>query len=162
RRLEAAYGHYAYTCPVRQTAKWGTSYLAKDPPVFIYHRALNKTALYGANHGDQMRYQTYNPEVRTISPAQDEVAGKFHAYCVSFILTSDPNKALKATGNPRFANRPQWPGWKGGRGLTLVLGEGNDERAGGTSAGVAENVKENGWADKECDFWWRMTEKYED
>lgn len=59
KRLEAAYGHYAYTCPVRQTAVLGSKD-ADQPPIYIYHWALNKTILYGANHGDQMRYQTYN------------------------------------------------------------------------------------------------------
>ncbi|KAI1341321.1 Alpha/Beta hydrolase protein [Xylariaceae sp. FL0016] len=102
RRMEAAYGHYAYTSPVRQTAVWATSHSASDPPVFLYHWALNKTALFGANHGDQMRYQTYNKEVREISPSQEEVAGKFHAYCGSFITHGDPN-AMK-TG--KFAERP--------------------------------------------------------
>ncbi|KAI1841241.1 hypothetical protein JX265_010147 [Neoarthrinium moseri] len=158
RRMEAAYGHYAYTCPVRQTAILGTSSSPSDPPVFLYHWALNKTALFGANHGDQMRYQTYNPEVRAISPAQDEVAGDFHAYCVSFILHGDPS-AMTAG---RFADRPAWRGYAGGKGLTMVLGEGNDERAGGTGVGIAAQFKEYTWAEKECDFWWRISGKWED
>lgn len=158
RRMEAAYGHYAYTCPVRQTAILGTADAPPDPPVFLYHWALNKTALYGANHGDQMRYQTYNPEVRSISPAQDEVAGKFHAYCTSFILYGDPS-AMKVG---KFADRPEWSAYAKGEGLTMVLGEGNDERAGGTGVGVAAQLKEYRWAEKECDFWWRMTGKWED
>ncbi|KAH8652351.1 Alpha/Beta hydrolase protein [Xylariales sp. PMI_506] len=158
RRMEAAYGHYAYTCPVRQTAIWGTSHSDADPPVFLYHWALNKTALFGANHGDQMRYQTYNREVREISAAQDEVAGDFHAYCSSFIVHGDPNAARVG----KFADRPEWTSFRGGKGLTMVLGEGNDERAGGSGAGVAAALKEYTWADKECDFWWRMTAKFED
>jgi acetylcholinesterase len=158
RRMEAAYGHYAYACPVRQTAIWGTSHAAADPSVYLYHWALNKTALFGANHGDQMRYQTYNPEVREISAAQDEVAGKFHAYCVSFITKSDPN--TMKTG--RFADRPEWTSFKGGKGLTMILGEGNDERAGGSGVGVAAQLKDHTWAKKECDFWWKISAKFED
>ncbi|KAI1495709.1 Alpha/Beta hydrolase protein [Biscogniauxia marginata] len=157
-RLEAAYGHYAYTCPVRQTAIWGTSHSSSDPPVWLYHWALNKTALFGANHGDQIRYQTYNKEVREISPAQDEVAGKFHAYCVSFITKGDPNSIKSG----KFADRPEWTPWSRGKGLTMLLGEGNDERAGGTGVGVAAASKAYKWADRECDFWWRMTGKWED
>lgn len=157
-RLEAAYGHYAYTCPVRQTAIWGTSHSPSDPPVFLYHWALNKTALFGANHGDQMRYQTYNKEVREISPAQDEVAGKFHAYCTSFILTGDPN----AVKSGKYGIREEWPGFKNGKGLTMILGEGNDERAGGTSVGVAAKAVEYKWGEKQCEFWWRISSKWED
>lgn len=157
RRMEAAYGHYAYVCPTRQTAVWGTSHSKADPPVFLYHWALNKTALFGANHGDQMRYQTYNKEVREISPAQDEVSGDFHAYCVSFITKGDPNSMKKG----KFAERPEWTSWAGGKGLTMVLGEGNDERAGGTGIGIAASLQDYKWADKECDFWWRMTAKWE-
>lgn len=158
RRLETAYGHYAYTCPVRQTAIWGSANAPPDPPVFLYHWALNKTALFGANHGDQMRYQTYNPEVREISVAQDEVAGKFHAYCVSFITKGDPSALKKG----KFAQREEWLPWGDGRPSTMVLGEGNDERAGGTSLGVAARLKDYKWAEKECEFWWKISAKWED
>jgi acetylcholinesterase len=156
RRTETAYGHYAYTCPVRQTVIHATSRSAA--PAYLYHWALNKTAVFGANHGDQMRYQTYNPEVRSISPAQNDVSGNFHSYCVSFILYGDPN-AMK-TG--KFAGRPQWPSFHAGQGLTMLLGEGNDERAGGSSAGVAAEARNYTWGDKECDFWWRISGKWED
>lgn len=158
RRLEAAYGHYAYTCPVRQTAIWGSANAPPDPPVFLYHWALNKTALLGANHGDQMRYQTYNPEVREISAAQDAVSGKFHAYCVSFITRSDPSALRKG----RFADREQWTAWKDGRPSTMLLGEGNDERAGGSSKGVAAQMRDYKWGEKECEFWWKLSARWED
>ncbi|KAH6977192.1 Alpha/Beta hydrolase protein [Ilyonectria sp. MPI-CAGE-AT-0026] len=157
RRLEAAYGHYAYTCPVRQTAIWATSHSEEDQPVFLYHWALNKTVLLGANHGDQMRYQTYNKEVREISQAQDEVAGNLHAYCTSFITKGDPN-VIKG----KFSNRPEWKGWKGGKGLTMILGDGNDERAGGSGVGIASQLQDYKWGDDQCEFWWRVSSKWED
>jgi acetylcholinesterase len=105
-----------------------------------------------------MRYQTYNPEVRSISPAQDEVAGKFHVYCTSLIIYGDPNENKTS----KFADRPEWTKFSKGEGLTMVLGEGNDERAGGTSIGVAAQLQDYRWAEKECDFWWRMSVKWED
>ncbi|KAK6066275.1 extracellular lipase [Seiridium cupressi] len=162
RRAEAAYGNYAYSCPVRQTAAWGNKNAA-DPPVYLYHWALNKTATYGANHGDQMRYQTYNPEVRSISPAQDEVAGLMHAYVTSFITRGDPNKP----SSTRFPKRLEWLPWSGDqggldKGKTTVFGKGNDERAGGTSGGVSAQFIDDDWRKKECDFWWRLTERFED
>ncbi|WYZ43611.1 hypothetical protein EsH8_VII_000047 [Colletotrichum jinshuiense] len=158
RRIEAAYGHYAYTCPVRQTAIWGSSNSPPDPPVFLYHWALNRTALLGAVHGDQMRYQTYNPEVRGISAAQDEVSGKFHAYCVSFITKGDPSAVKKG----KFAAREEWTPWKDGRPSTMVLGEGNDERAGGTGKGTAAQMQDYRWGEEPCNFWWRVSERWED
>lgn len=157
RRLEAAYGHYAYTCPVRQTAIWATSHSEQDKPVFLYHWALNKTALFGANHGDQMRYQTYNKEVREISPAQDETAGDLHAYCTSFITRGDPN-AIKG----KFSKRPEWKAWKEGKGLTMLFGEGNDERAGGSSVGVPAQLVDYKWGEEQCEFWWKVSSKWED
>ncbi|WQF81194.1 Putative carboxylesterase, type B, carboxylesterase type B, alpha/Beta hydrolase [Colletotrichum destructivum] len=162
KRAEAAYGHYAYTCPVRQTAVWGSRH-AGDPPVYLYHWALNKTALYGANHGDQMRYQTYNAEVRSISPKQDEIAAAMHAYATSFIVHGDPNR-FKARSDDGL---PEWLPFGGGTqgeeaGKTMVLGEGNDERAGGSGLGTTARFAAYNWAEKECDFWWKLTEKFED
>ncbi|TDZ53784.1 Lipase 1 [Colletotrichum trifolii] len=143
KRAEAAYGHYAYTCPVRQTAIWGSK-SPSDPPVYLYHWALNKTALYGANHGDQMRYQTYNAEVRSISPKQEEIAGLMHAYATSFIVHGDPSEKGKEAGK------------------TMIFGKGNDERAGGSSLGTAAQFVDYTWAERECDFWWKQTENFED
>ncbi|KAK2012004.1 carboxylesterase, partial [Colletotrichum eremochloae] len=160
KRAEAAYGHYAYTCPVRQTAVWGGKAVG-DPPIYLYHWALNKTARYGANHGDQMRYQTYNTEVRSISPMQDEIAGIMHAYATSFIVHGDPN-----TIKGNFDNRPEWLPFAGkdgkGTGKTMILGEGNDERAGGSSLGTAAKFVDYKWAAKEGEFWWKQTENFED
>ncbi|KAI8238719.1 Lipase 2 [Colletotrichum sp. SAR 10_99] len=160
KRAEAAYGHYAYTCPVRQTAIWGSN-SPEDPPVYLYHWALNKTALYGANHGDQMRYQTYNAEVRSISPKQDEIAGLMHAYATSFIVHGDPNK-IKG----KFEERPEWLPFAGNKGKeagkTMIFGEGNDERAGGSSLGTSAYFVDYKWAEKECNFWWKQTENFED
>ncbi|KAF4119418.1 Carboxylesterase family [Geosmithia morbida] len=158
RRLEAAYGQYAYTCPVRQTVHWATFHNKSDPPVFLYHWAVNQTALHGANHGNQIRYQTYNPEVRSISPSQDEIAGNFHAYCVSFILYGDPNKMSQG----KFSQRPEWPRFQNGKGLTMLLGDGNDERAGGKGTGIAAQAVEYKWGQNECNFWWRISEKWEE
>ncbi|KXH63467.1 carboxylesterase [Colletotrichum nymphaeae SA-01] len=160
KRAEAAYGHYAYTCPVRQTAIWGSK-SSSGPPVYLYHWALNKTALYGANHGDQMRYQTYNAEVRSISPKQDEIAGFMHAYATSFIVHGDPNR-IKG----KFDGRPKWLPFSGqeGRevGKTMIFGEGNDERAGGSGLGTSAEFLDYKWAEKECSFWWKQTENFED
>lgn len=157
KRVEAAYGHYAYVCPVRQTAQLG-SVSSADPPIFLYHWATNRTVLGGANHGDQMWYETMSPTVRAVSPMQDEIAGFFHGYITSFIVSGDPNKV-----KGRYGNRPEWTSWGGSEGgKTMLFGMGNDERAGGDSKGVSAQLVEDTWAKEECEFWWEQSSHPED
>lgn len=158
KRLEAAYAHYAYVCPVRQTASYISSSTWDDeltepvPPVYIYHWALNTTVKGGAGHGDNMHYQTYDDAVTSISEAQREVAGKYHAYVTSFITKGDPN-AIEG----RWKDRPQWPVFKskniGGGEPGMTFGKGNDERAGGREVGVAAEVIGSRWIRRQCEFW---------
>ncbi|KOC18748.1 extracellular lipase [Aspergillus flavus AF70] len=148
KRVEAAYGHYAYACPVRQTAKFASA--GQEPPVFLYRWALNKTVQGGANHGDQMAYETFNPEVRAISENQEKIAGTLHAYFTSFIVSGDPNAVPGA-----YADRPSWETYDtSSSGRIMVFGEGNDERAGGNGVGIAAQVVDDDWSRKECNFWW--------
>ncbi|KAK6811633.1 hypothetical protein RU639_012543 [Aspergillus parasiticus] len=148
KRVEAAYGHYAYACPVRQTAKFASA--GQEPPVFLYRWALNKTVQGGANHGDQMAYETFNPEVRAISENQEKIAGTLHAYFTSFILSGDPNAIPGA-----YAGRPSWETYDASSsGRIMVFGEGNDERAGGSGVGIVAQVVDDEWSRKECNFWW--------
>lgn len=150
KRVEAAYGHYAYACPVRQTVTLASQ--GQDTPVFLYRWALNKTVLGGANHGDQMAYETYNPEVREISAGQEEIAGTFHAYITSFIVSGNPNGV-----SGRYPSRPEWKRYDATSSLgkrIMVFGEGNDERAGGEGVGIPAQLVSDEWSRKECDFWW--------
>ncbi|OJJ96222.1 hypothetical protein ASPACDRAFT_54622 [Aspergillus aculeatus ATCC 16872] len=155
KRVEAAYGHYAYACPVRQTARFVSAaqqqqqqQRQRTAPVFLYRWALNRTVLGGANHGDQMAYETFDPEVRAFSAAQEEMAGTFHAYITSFIVRGDPNAV-----QGRFARRPRWEPFDASERI-MVLGEGNDERAGGRGVGVTAQMVDDDWSSKECGFWW--------
>ncbi|KAE8395541.1 alpha/beta-hydrolase [Aspergillus alliaceus] len=148
KRVEAAYGQYAYACPVRQTAKFASA--GQDPPVFLYRWALNKTVQGGANHGDQMAYETFNPEVRSISESQERIAGTLHAYFSSFIVSGDPNAV-----SGMYGDRPVWERYDASSsGRIMVFGEGNDERAGGSGVGTAAQVVDDEWSREECNFWW--------
>ncbi|KAF7330525.1 Carboxylic ester hydrolase [Mycena venus] len=89
KRIEAAYAHYAYVCPVRQTATLAAP--NQMPPVYLYHWALNQTVKGGANHADHISYQTMDAAVLEYSEVQKEVASVMHAYWTSFITTGDPN-----------------------------------------------------------------------
>ncbi|KAE8153343.1 carboxylesterase [Aspergillus avenaceus] len=148
KRVEAAYGHYAYACPVRHTANLASA--GQEPPVFLYQWALNKTVQGGANHGDQMVYETFNPEVRSISHSQEEIAGTLHAYFTSFIVSGDPNAVPGVYGK-----RSTWEPYNASpAGRIMVFGDGNDERAGGNGVGIAAQMMNDDWSRKECDFWW--------
>ncbi|KAF2162600.1 hypothetical protein M409DRAFT_26842 [Zasmidium cellare ATCC 36951] len=157
KRVEAAYGHYAYVCPVRQTANFASD--GQESPVYLYHWATNKTVIGGANHGDQIWYETMSPLVRNVSPTHDEIARYFNSYVTSFVVTGDPN-GLK--GRTRKAvTRPTWSKF-GAERKTMVFGLGNDEAAGGSNKGVAAQFVDDEWAKAECNFWWEKSETSED
>lgn len=157
KRVEAAYGQYAYVTPVRQTAKFVSD--EGSAPVYQYHWAVNKTVVGGANHGDQIWYETMSPLVRNVSPTNDEIARYFNSYITSFIVTeeADPNKL----SGRKAIERPAWKPYQDGVG-TMVFGAGNDEPAGGSSAGVAAQFADDKWAEKETAFWWKVSEVTED
>lgn len=151
KRTTATYGQYAYICPVQQTAYLASA--GQSEPVFLYQWALNKTVQNGAGHGDQTEYEVYSKHVREISEAQDEVAGQLHAYFTSFITTGDPNKI-----EGRYADRPKWKAFDSKSPKpVMVMGKGNDERAGGQNVGVSAEHGDLKWCRKECEFWWKRT-----
>ncbi|PYH87871.1 extracellular lipase [Aspergillus ellipticus CBS 707.79] len=167
KRVEAAYGHYAYACPVRQTAALAAQF--QDEPVWLYRWAMNKTVLGGANHGDQMEYETYSPAVRDLGQSQEDLAATFHDFVVNFVVSGDPNGPRREShqdlkrdghGDTGKKERVRWepfggkPGDKSaGQKQIMVFGEGNDERAGGGHAGVVARMSEDSWAREECGFW---------
>ncbi|KAL4772575.1 Alpha/Beta hydrolase protein [Aspergillus nidulans var. acristatus] len=147
KRIEAAYGHYAYVAPARQTAHFAASNPGA-PPVYLYHWALPRTAIGRANHGDNMYYETYNDEITGLSESQKELSGTLHAYITSFITRGDPN-AIKG----RYGTRPQWEPYKPASPGVLVFGEDNEELIGGSVAPPAKFVSDD-WARQETEFWW--------
>jgi acetylcholinesterase len=155
KRVEAAYAHYAYTCPVRQTADLAS--IGQQQPVFVYHWAVNKTVKGGANHGDNMYYETYPEDVTSISEATREISGVYHAYVTSFITSGDPN-----TIQGRYKYRPKWENYVRGSEKVMILGNGNDERAGGTGLGTPAEMVDSSWIKKECDFWWKKSRETEE
>lgn len=158
KRVEAAYGQYAYVAPVRQTAQLAGSD-PEQPSVWLYHWAVNSSVVAGANHGDQMWYETMKGEVRKVSPSHDLIARSFHDYVCSFVVRGDPNSL-----QGHSEDRPVWSAYNNNQEphKTMIFGEGNDERAGGSQAGVAVQCVRDTWAEKETKFWWRVGEKFED
>lgn len=155
KRIEQAYGHFAYTAPVRQTANFA---FANDMPVYLYHFAVSSSVKGGADHGSHTSFPTYGRDVRGVSDTIDEVTGSMHAYWTSFITAGDPNKV-----KGRFPKRPIWPVYNpaNGGGKLVVFGEGNDEIAGGENSGIAVMVADDSYAVEECEYWWNRTELFE-
>ncbi|KAL4733331.1 Alpha/Beta hydrolase protein [Aspergillus similis] len=147
KRIEAAYGHYAYVAPARQTAHFAAS-VPGAPSVYLYHWALPRTVIGRANHGDNMYYETYNDEITGLSESQKELSGTLHAYITSFITRGDPN-AIKG----RYETRPQWKPYKPASPGVLMFGEDNEELIGGSVAPPAKFVSDD-WARQETEFWW--------
>ncbi|KAL4867831.1 hypothetical protein BDV12DRAFT_209556 [Aspergillus spectabilis] len=130
KRIEAAYGHYVYVAPVRQTAHFAATVVGR------------------ANHGDNMYYETHNTDITGISESQKELPGTLHAYITSFITHGDPNAVPG-----RYAQRPEWKPYNPDSPRILIFGEGNEELIGGGVAPPAKFVADE-WAKEETAFWW--------
>jgi carboxylesterase type B len=157
KRIEAAYAHYAYVAPVRQTAEFAS---AQNPgSVYLYHWALPRTVVGRANHADNMYYETYNNAITSISETQKKLSGVLHAYLTSFIVSGDPNGVRGGL----YGDRPVWGVYEPDTPKVLVFGEGIEELLGGENRGdgvVAEFVDDT-WArgdTGETEFWWGKVE----
>ncbi|EHL02920.1 putative cAMP-regulated D2 protein [Glarea lozoyensis 74030] len=151
KRVEAAYAHYAYACPARQTAHLASS--AQEQPIWAYHWALNKTVKGGAGHVDNIEYESFQDSVITISESQKEVSGIYHSFITNFITTGNPNG--KST---RWRKRPTWKAYDIEKREIMTFGLGNNERAGGNDTGIAAQMRGSEWITEECNFWWAKTE----
>lgn len=145
KRIEAAYGHYAYVAPVRQSAHFAAS---QGIPVYLYHWALPRTVVGRANHGDNMYYETYNSDITGLSESQKELSGTLHAYITSFITQGDPNAI-----SGRYGRRPQWEPFVSDDARVMIFGQDNEELIGGESAPAAKFVEDD-WSKEETEFWW--------
>ncbi|KAK2000676.1 carboxylesterase [Colletotrichum falcatum] len=145
RRLEVAYGQYAYVAPVRQTADLA-SRAASAQPVYLYQWALESSVLDGARHGENMSYETCEPAKMGLSPAQRELCLTLNAYVASFVVAGDPN----AAGGP---DRPTWERYVADDPKAMVFAEENKELVGGAPGAPAKLCSDT-WARTECEFWW--------
>lgn len=149
KRVEAAYGHYAYVAPVRQTAEFAAaaSSLAAVP-VYLYQWAAISTVFNGAQHADNMRYEVCDPKVVAVSANQAELAQTVNGYVTNFIATGDPN-------GPGLEQH--WGTYDKEAPRAMVFGLGNEELIGG-GLGKAATFIEDSWARKESEFWWSKVE----
>lgn len=142
KRIEAAYGHYAYVAPVRQTAELASP----SAPVYLYQWAAVSSVLNGAQHADNMRYEVCDPKVVERSENQARLARTLNAYVTSFITRGDPN----AAGG---VERPLWEAYSREAPKAMVFGLGNEELIGG-ELGEAATFVADSWGREESEFWW--------
>ncbi|OJJ45199.1 hypothetical protein ASPZODRAFT_152914 [Penicilliopsis zonata CBS 506.65] len=146
KRLEAAYAHYAYVAPARQSAEE----IAADHsvPVYVYQWAAVSSVNGGAQHGDNMRYETCDPDKWAVSDSHQKLSQTFHAYITSFITTGSPDGI-----QGRCNDRPRWEPYDSQNPKAMLFGEGEETLVGG-GAGIAAQCVADEWGRKECEFWW--------
>ncbi|KAK1832660.1 Alpha/Beta hydrolase protein [Podospora conica] len=153
-RLDAAYAHYAYICPVLQTAHFlstdNTTEAAKAP-VYVYRYAA-QGAWHAANHGDEAPVVAHDMALLAgeglvgLTRVADAMHGAWARFVVS--KSGDPNQTNNSTGKavdwpayvspfPRDQGNEAWAGAvrrgeapDAAKGRKMVFGRGNDERAG--------------------------------
>ncbi|OAA67245.1 carboxylesterase family protein [Niveomyces insectorum RCEF 264] len=183
-RLEAAYAHYAYICPVLQTAQFlaGGDDVASpssssssssspppapspptNPPVYVYEYAAHATALNAANHGDNQGPVAHSMAVVGGHPGLVAVADAMHAAWVQFAVSpaGDPNGGVRGA---QGVHGVTWaPFSNTAAGPVMVFGRGNDERVpaaqrrGGPAPkpGIPAAVRSlTPFERAQCRFWW--------
>lgn len=158
KRIESAYGEFAYVCPVRDTA----IYAAKaSEPIFLYHFAVNKSVIDGAPHAMITEYETFSsnawacpraPDYEKCKWSQMTIAGTFHNYLCSFIVTGNPNKA-----DTKWKTKPEWKQYQPDSSDSVMwFGKDSDDRAGGSSSGTPAVMGDDKFAAENCKFWWKI------
>ncbi|KAK3989858.1 Alpha/Beta hydrolase protein [Cladorrhinum sp. PSN332] len=168
-RLDAAYSHYAYICPVLQTAHYMSHSGVSD--VYVYRYAATST-WNASNHGDEAGVVAHDMELigyNNQRPGLFAISNAMHGAWARFVVSE--------TGNPNFAvtgkgGETKWPRYEspfdkatgeyrdvlGRKGKVMVFGEGNNERdklASAVGRGVPEKVEGlSGIERRACEFWW--------
>ncbi|KAI1135245.1 alpha/beta-hydrolase [Hypoxylon sp. FL0543] len=168
-RLDDAYAHYAYICPVLQTAHFAST--ADDAgPVYAYHYAARSNAHGGADHGDEAPVVTHDMDVIGKYPGVVSMADDMTAFWSRFAVTGNPNP--KPSSSNINATTFSWPKFvspfvnnsgtttaerASATKILALFGDGNDERMGmrgRQNKGIAAqygNLTER--VLEECHFW---------
>jgi triacylglycerol lipase len=143
KRLAAAFGHFAYICPVRHTAHFGPGIT----DVYLYQFAVNKTVNYGAAHGYNFEYVVFSGSVQGAGKEQKAISSAMHEYWANFVAHGKP-------GSLAGDDESLWEPYAAGEGQKkMVFGEGSDVRAGGRNLGVVRDFKQDDWP-AACEWWW--------
>lgn len=137
-RLDDAYAHYAYICPVLQTGNFASTASNSKAPVYIYHFAARSAAHGATDHGDEAPVVAHDQQVLSSYPGLTKTADVMTGFWTRFAAFGDPNsKYPSSTADPSmtwdkytspFSNAGD--STSGGKGQVALFGEGNDERMG--------------------------------
>ncbi|KAI0011737.1 alpha/beta-hydrolase [Xylariaceae sp. FL0662B] len=176
-RLDDAYGHYAYICPVLQSAHLAST-AQGGAPVYAYHYAARSGARGAADHGDEGPVVAHDMQVIGRYPGVVATADAMTGFWSRFAATGNPNPSPSSSPSsssssssssdktgvawPRFvspfANATDAPAAEDKDKTVMVFGSGNDERMGmrgRQNRGVAAQAQALSARDlEECRFWW--------
>ncbi|ETS79564.1 hypothetical protein PFICI_09417 [Pestalotiopsis fici W106-1] len=135
-RLDDAYAHYAYICPVLQTGHYASIATDSKAPVYIYHFAARSAAHGGTDHGDEAPVVAHDQQVLANFPGLTETATLMTDFWTRFAAFGDPNPEYlsTATNTNMMWMKYQSPFSDSGDKVTGVNGQvalfglGNDER----------------------------------
>ncbi|KAI0875406.1 alpha/beta-hydrolase [Hypoxylon argillaceum] len=165
-RLDDAYAHYAYICPVMQTATLAST-AQGAAPVYLYHFAALSAEFGAADHGDETPIVTHDMSIIGNYPGLIATADAMTGAWTRFAATGNPNLshsgAKAAFTWPRYVS--PFDSTSGNStssnstiGRLALFGEGNDERMGsrgthnrGTSV---KNIALTSREKAECEYWW--------
>ncbi|KAI8949516.1 alpha/beta-hydrolase [Xylaria longipes] len=163
-RLDDAYAHYAYICPVLQTAHFAST--AEDAgPVYVYHFAARSASYGAADHADETPVVTHDVATIGSYPGLLAVADAMTGAWSRFAVTGDPNLSISGAKaaftwpryySPLDSNDADSDDEDAGR--VALFGDGNDERigaAGSHNAGTpAKDVALTERTKTQCHYWW--------
>ncbi|KAI0518204.1 carboxylesterase 3 [Xylaria bambusicola] len=164
-RLDDAYAHYAYICPVLQTATLAST-AQSAAPVYVYHYAPRTSSFGAADHGEEAATVAHDMSRIGSFPGMVAVADAMTGAWTRFAATGDPSQSYSGA-KANFT----WPQYRSPfnssnsddddddtTGLLAIFGSGNDEqmRSAGTQnpgtpvKSIALTAREK----TECKFWW--------
>ncbi|KAI3328067.1 alpha/beta-hydrolase [Xylariaceae sp. AK1471] len=159
-RLDDAYAHYAYICPVLQTATLAST-ADGTTPVYVYHFAALSARYGAADHADEAPVVAHEMNVIGEYPGLVATADAMTGAWTRFAATGDPNLSHSGAKAdfiwPRYVS-PFSVNPSADAGHVALFGDGNDEQMGskGTrSRGTpVQSVALNEREMAECRFWW--------
>ncbi|KAI0101834.1 carboxylesterase 3 [Nemania sp. FL0031] len=160
-RLDDAYAHYAYICPVMQTATLASTAQGASP-VYLYHFAARSSSFGAADHADETPIVAHDMSVIGSYPGLVATADAMTGAWTRFAATGDPNlshSGAKANYTwPRYTSPFISTADNTTAGRLALFGSGNDERMGnrGTHS-KGTPVKSTKLTDREkteCEYWW--------
>ncbi|KAK8129568.1 hypothetical protein PG999_001948 [Apiospora kogelbergensis] len=162
-RLDDAYAHYAYICPVLQQASLASVSTPKTP-VYVYHFAARSAAYGGADHGDEAPFVAHDMTIIKNYKGLNQTADAMNAYWTRFAAFGDPNpsseqKLAGVTGNMTWTPFVDpFSQSTSEKGQVALFGQGNNERMGMVGRGnpgvPAQMTTMNDRQKAQCQFWW--------